>query len=81
MPVIAILIKFFPAFCNSQIIIITTGFPYIKEIRPPFTRPDSLAVNTFHLFVIIFVRHFYSFNFGLIYLCWDKDKIVFELAK
>ncbi len=79
MPVIPVLVKSLPAFGNSQIIIIATCFPDIKEIGSPFTRPDPLTVNTFHLFVIIFVRHFCNFYFWMNLICVEaKIKLFFN---
>ena len=56
-PVIAILIKFLPAFGDSKIIIVTTGCPHIEEICPAFASANPFAVNAFHPFVVVFVRH------------------------
>ena len=57
MPVITVFIEFLPAFGDSKIIIITTGCPYIEEIRPAFPGPDAFAINAFHSFVVVVVRH------------------------
>ncbi len=56
-PVITILIKFLPAFRDRKIVIVTTGSPYIEEICPAFSGPDAFAVNAFHSFVVVVVRH------------------------
>src|SRR5678815_2645553 len=58
MTIISVVIKSLTAFSNGQIIIITAGCPYIKEISPAFTSTNSFAVNAFHfVFVVILVRH------------------------
>src|SRR6186713_1638770 len=58
MTIIPIIIKSLTAFGNGQIIIITTGCPYVEEISPAFTSTNSFAVNAFHfVFVVILVRH------------------------
>jgi hypothetical protein len=57
MTVVAILIELFAAFSNGNIIIITAGCSYIKEVGSPFASPDALTVNAFHSFFIIVVRH------------------------
>ena len=61
MPVIPIVIKPLTAFCNGQVIIITTGSSYIKEISSSFTGTDAFAVNALHFLVIVLVRHCYKF--------------------
>ena len=57
MTVVTIFIKLFPALSYRQVIIIATRFPDIKEVGPSLSSPYSLAVNAFHLFIIIIVRH------------------------
>src|SRR6188508_557598 len=58
MTIITVIIKSFTAFGNGQIIIITTGCSYVKEISPAFTSTNPFAVNAFHfVFVVILVRH------------------------
>src|SRR5689334_15584632 len=63
-PVITIFVEFLPAFRNSDVVIIATGSPHIEEIGSTFSSPDAFAVNAFHSFVGVFVRHsvlvFYS---------------------
>ena len=61
MPVIPIIIKPFTAFCNGEVIIITAGSSYIKEISSSFTGTNAFAVNAFHFLVIVLVRHSYKF--------------------
>jgi hypothetical protein len=61
MPVISIGIKFLTAFCNGEIVVISTGSSYIKEVGSSFSSADALTVNAVHSFVIVFVRHGYSF--------------------
>ena len=56
-PIIPIIIKAFAAFCNCQVIIITAGGSYIKEISPTLSSTNSLAVNAFHFVFVILVRH------------------------
>src|ERR1700722_4703553 len=76
-PVITVLIKFLPAFRDRKIVIVTTSSPYIEEICPEFPRPDAFAVNAFHSFVVVVVRHNELFceNYKL---SSHKYSIVFE---
>jgi hypothetical protein len=60
MPVVSIRIKALAAFCDGEVIIIATGFPYIKKVSPAFPCPDAFALNAFHFFVVVFVRHWYK---------------------
>src|SRR5262245_43601283 len=58
MTVITVVIKAFAAFCDSEVVVVTTGGSYIKEISPAFTGTNPFAVNAFQLFfVVILVRH------------------------
>src|SRR5688572_7778286 len=57
MPVIAIIIKPFPALSDGKIVVVTTGSPDVKKIGPSFPSPDPLAVNTFHFLFVVVVRH------------------------
>jgi hypothetical protein len=59
MPLIPVTVKLFTAFSNSQVKVITTGFSYIKKVSSAFSCTDALAVNAFHFFVVVFVRHWY----------------------
>ena len=61
MSVVPIRIKAFAALRDGQVIIISPGFSYIKKVGSAFTGSDSFAVNTFHFFVIVVVRHCYKF--------------------
>ena len=85
MSLISITIKLFTALGNSEVVIVTTGGPYIKKIRSSFTSPDTFAVNAFYpFFIVVFVRHSCN-NFQLIEMlvcrmCY-KYNIVLELAK
>ena len=63
MSVVSVRIKTLTAFGDSKIIIIATGLPYIEEVGSAFAGPDAFAVNAFHFFVIIFVRHCIKFKF------------------
>ena len=80
-PVVAILIKFLPAFSDGKIVIITTSCPHIEEIRPALASPDPFAVDAFHSFVVVFVRHNKFFSVVNFQLSSHKYRIVFELAK
>src|SRR5258705_12952958 len=67
-PVITIIIKAFAAFSNGEIIIITPGSSYIKEVGSSFSRTDAFTVNAFHFLVstfvflvIVLVRHVLRF--------------------
>lgn len=63
MSVIAIIIKAFFAFGDSDKIIITTSGSYIKEVRSSFTSLDTFAVKAFAVAIfvtvvfVVFVRH------------------------
>ena len=57
MDVVPILVEFLTAFSNSQIVVVTTCCPHIKEVRSAFASPDALAVNAFHSFFVVVVRH------------------------
>jgi hypothetical protein len=57
MPVVPVFVEFFTAFGDSKIVIVTTCSPYIEEIRPAFPGSDAFAINAFHPFVVVFVRH------------------------
>ena len=57
MPVVSVIIKTLTAFSNGEVIIITTGCPYIKKVSPSLSSTNSFAVNTFHFLVVILVRH------------------------
>ena len=57
MPVVSIGIKFLTAFCNGEILVVSPGSSYIKEVGSSFTCANALAVNAVHSFVIVFVRH------------------------
>src|SRR4030095_12410 len=58
MTIIPVIIESLATFGDSQVIIITTGCSYVKEISPAFTSTNSFAVNAFHfVFVVILVRH------------------------
>ena len=56
-PVIPVLIEFFTAFGNGKIVVVATCCPHIKEVRSAFASPDALAVNAFHSFFVVVVRH------------------------
>ena len=45
MPVVSIGIKFLTAFCNSEIVVISTGSSYIKEVGSSFSSADALTVD------------------------------------
>ena len=57
MPVVTVRIKTFTALRDSEVIVVATGFPYIKKVSPTFAGPDAFAINAFHFFVVVFVRH------------------------
>jgi hypothetical protein len=57
MTIIPIVIKALSAFCNCQVVIITPGGSYIKEIGPALSSTNSFAVNAFHFVFVILVRH------------------------
>ena len=57
MPVVSVVIKAFAAFSDCKVIIISTGCPDIEEISPSLSSPDAFAINAFHSFVVVFVRH------------------------
>jgi hypothetical protein len=56
-PVVTIFVEFLTAFGDSKIVIVTTRSPYIEEIRPALPSSDAFAINAFHPFVVVFVRH------------------------
>ena len=80
MSVITIVIKTLTALGDGEVIVISASSPYIKKIGSSFTSSDSFAVNTFHFFVVVLVRHsccFLVFRFFMP----DKYRDVSELAK
>lgn len=59
--VIAVIIKPFATFSDGQVIVIPSGSSYIKKVRSSLSSTDALAVNALHLFVVVLVRHLFSF--------------------
>jgi hypothetical protein len=59
-----ILIETFTAFRNREVVIIATGCSNVKEVSPSFSSSDTLALNDFHSFVVVFVRHSCKFSFS-----------------
>jgi hypothetical protein len=57
MPVISIIIESLSTLCDGEVVIVTTGCSYIKEISPSFARSDAFAVNAVHSFFVVVVRH------------------------
>jgi hypothetical protein len=53
--VVAFIRESLPTFGDGQIIIITSGRPYIKEISPAFTCAYTFTVHAVHAFVVVFV--------------------------
>ena len=56
-PVIPIIVKTLATLRNGQVVVVATGCPHIEEIGPSLTCTYTLAVYTFHSFVVVFVRH------------------------
>ena len=62
MSVIPIVVKSLATFCNSEVVIIPTGSPDIKEVSPAFAGTDSFAVDALQFLVVVFVRHNLKFT-------------------
>jgi hypothetical protein len=56
-PVVPVFVEFFAAFRNGNVVVISMGCPHIKEVSSSFPGTDAFAINAFHTFVVVFVRH------------------------
>ena len=57
MAIITIVIKTLSTLRYSQVVVVTLGSTYIKEISTPFACAKALAVNAIHFPFVILVIH------------------------
>jgi len=57
MPIVTLTLKLLTTFSNGKIVIVASGSPYIKKVSSSFPGSDAFAINAFHPFVVVFVRH------------------------